>query len=485
LGSVVSHPTDISPEGVATAMPDSDWRISQYRLPEILSYLAKVGVGGGNGVDNCHGINSGSDINGYNSEVSEVSVDFGGVFGLLNEGLRRAREFDDKLFISIFETAIRAACKVGVGCGLSRETIVQLERLSGFRESYELSGLINERWGRAFDMRLFRHSRMCGNPLLMFLRAVNDSDIGGLGYRRVGYDFFVIFNGSGLAINPSCDFFDGLYQVGGVLGDVGAVLITGWDKFDRGFVERLKFYRSRQVSINGVDLGVFSGIQPINFFVAGEFSGELSRALMREFSGVLGVSVIDIGSVRVSGEELMILGGVGVSFRGDQLSLRVTSACSDWEFGERWIRFIGQSGILREYLSGDVVVFMVEGEAGFFSAVGLSKIAGAGLTVFDISQQVFGLSRLIGVVRGYIDAAAIVGQNLVCELSERRFLDVVKSFDSDEYVWSSYDEIDNCDENLYYFSKNLKERFNTEKTDISETFLINRRRRHGLYFKKF
>ncbi|MDR2642790.1 MAG: hypothetical protein LBC74_08345 [Planctomycetaceae bacterium] len=453
INTVTKIQSDISPNGIATAMPDSDWRISQYNLPEILAYLAKIGVG--DGADNR------ISANGFK----------GGVFELLNEGLRKAREFDDKLFISIFETAIRISCK-GDSSGLGKETFAQLQQIYRFNECYKTANSINEKWLQAADRKLLRESRISAKfPLLMFPQPHNDSSSNsGIIKKNVGYDFFVTFNGNGILINPSCDFFDGLYQIGGVLGEVRSVVITARDKIDRGFIEQLKFYRNRQMFIeHELISGVASNLPQIQFFVPNE--------LISELADIPNTAIIDIDSIHADGNEIMISEGVGLSFRFDQLSLSLLT-----EFGVRRIRFVGQTGLLRENLSGDVLVFTVDDVERFFSVIGLAKIADATITIFDISQPVFGLTRLFEPLRQYIGAAAVAGVNLVCEIGTERFLDVVKGFDSDKDVWSSYSEIDYCDDILYYFSSGVKERFTVESADIIETFLTNRRRRHGLYF---
>ncbi|MDR1485664.1 MAG: hypothetical protein LBT09_12695 [Planctomycetaceae bacterium] len=445
-----------SPNGITTAMPDSDWRIGQYNLPEILAFLARSGVGEG-GVE----VES-------NNAVDDVG---GGVFALLNDGLRKAREFDDKLFISIFETAIRATCKSG-GNGLVKETLMQLQQIDGFNECYKAANSINEKWQQTADRKFLRESRIAaGFPLLMFPQAGGDFSGGGIARRKAGYDFFVMFNGNGTVINPSCDFWDGLYQIGGVAGDVSSVVITGRDKIDRGFIERFKFYRSRQLLLEqDANSGVVSGLRPVQFFVPNE--------LVVELSDIPNSVAADIESLQADGGEVMISAGSGLSFQLDQLSLSFMT-----ESGLRWIRFVGQSGLLRENLSGDILVFMVDGVERLFSSIGLSKIADAGMTVFDISQQVYGFTQLFDSVRKYVGASAVAGANLVCELGAGRFLDVVKGFDSDKDVWSLFGEIDSCDDVLYYFSRDAKERFAVERAEIIETFITNRRRRHGLYFR--
>ncbi|MDR0392007.1 MAG: hypothetical protein LBH59_08880 [Planctomycetaceae bacterium] len=443
--------------GIATAMPDSDWRIGQYNLPKILAHLAKCGV---------KEIN---DVVEVDDEAADSSND---IFVLLNESLRKAREFDDKLFISIFETAIRASHQNEIN-ELAKETLTQLQQIDGFNECYKTANSINEKWIQTTDSKLLRDSRIKSEfPLLMFPQACNDSSNNGILKRNIGYDFFVTFNGNGTVINPSRDFFDGLYQVGGVMGDVNNVVITGSDKFDRGFIERLKFYRNRQACIEQETINSknASNLLPIQFFVPHELVCELSE--------IPNLVTINIDAAQVDGNEITISEGVGLSFQSDQLSLSLLT-----KLGMRWIRFVGRSGLLCGSVVGDILVFMVDGSEGLFSAVGLSKASDAGITIFDISQQVSGLSRLFVPVCEYIGAAAVANMNLVCEVGNGRFLDVVKGFESDDDVWSFYSEIDNCDDNLYYFSSGLKERFVAESADIIETFLSNRRRRHGLYFK--
>ncbi|MDR1478817.1 MAG: hypothetical protein LBJ00_07740 [Planctomycetaceae bacterium] len=450
---------DISNNGIATAMPDSDWRIGQYRLPDILAFLVKS-----------------SEVNdGIEDESAENCG--GGIFTLLNDGLRKAREFDDKLFVSIFETAIRASCKKDNN-GLTRETFAQLQQIDGFDECYKAAVSANENWLQLSDRKFWRESRLAADlPLLMFPRVgVGGNNGGGVGdnmllSRSVGCDYFVMFKGNGTAINPSRDFWNGLCQIGGVVGDVRNIVITGREKIDWNFIEQLKFDRQRQINLKLCEISeITSDLPPLQFFVPNE--------LLSELSYIPNTATMGIESIAADGNEIKLSSGVKLSFQLDQLSLSLMT-CG----GVRQIRFVGQSGFLCDYSDGDILVFSVDGLEGFLSAVGFSKIAGAALVIFDIPQQSAGLIRLIDKVRKYIGASAVAGSNLVCNVDTECFLDVVKGFDSDKDVWSPYSEIDNCDDASYYFANDAKERFLDEKADITETFLTNRRRRRGLYFK--
>ncbi|MDR2168745.1 MAG: hypothetical protein LBP59_01220 [Planctomycetaceae bacterium] len=511
VNKVVNNVTKIQPEipcdGIATSMPDADWRISQYHLPEIFSYLAAVGAGNNaDNIDNANNISAVDDIDNFGDidaagvtiETGETSksdatsgtdvaggVNFGGgIFGLLNDGLRRAREFDDKLFISIFEAAIRASCKCDSG-GLAKETLLQLRQFEEFEECYRAANFINEKYLRVVDGRLFRESRIkCDVPLLLFPQAVSDVaasamnaanainaingcvNVGGGGIfrRHVGGDYFVMFNGDGVVINPSRDFWEGLYYLGGVVGDVSSVVVTERGLLDFGFIEQLRFYRDRQ-AVAGVCL------RPVRFFVPVEFVGELS--------GISGVLASDIESIQAGVDGVMISDGVKLSFQADQVSLSLTQGGG----GVCGVHFVGRSGVVCGNLAGDIVVFRVNSEEDFLAAVGLAKISDVGLAVFDVSQGALGFVRLLGLVRSYIDAAAVVaGINLACNIAAGCFLDIVKAFDSDKEVWSLYSEIDNSDDNLYYFAKSGREKFIIDGENIIEKFITNRRRRHGLYF---
>ncbi|MDR2761575.1 MAG: hypothetical protein LBB88_03125 [Planctomycetaceae bacterium] len=450
-----------SHNGIATAMPDSDWRIGQYHLPEILMSLAK------NRIDNNIDNNVDNDVD--NDNVNDSNAD---VFAMLNDSLKKAKEFDDKLFISIFESAIRASCQ-NDNNGLAKETLIQLQQIDGFNEHYKTMNNINEKLLQAIDGKLTRESKITTKfPLLTFPQSYNDSTCNsGVVKRNVGGDFFVTFNNNGVAINPTRDFWEGLYQLGGVIDDVKCVIITTREKIDRGFVEQLRFFRNRQAIINQDRNSVIStNLYPIQLFVPNELSAELSN--------ISNTIITEIESISADGEEVAISDDIKFSFQADQLSLRLLTVD-----GSCQIRFIGQSGLLRESLAGDVLVFPIDNADRFFSAVGFAKIADAGLTIFDIPHHVIGLTQLIESVRKYSVIATVAGLNLVCDVGGGRFLDVVKGFDSDDNAWSSYSEIDNCDDYLYYFAKKAKERFTIDNADIIETFLTNRRRRHGLYFE--
>ncbi|MDR2346654.1 MAG: hypothetical protein LBE18_11350 [Planctomycetaceae bacterium] len=435
--------------GITTATPDSDWRIGQYKLPEILTYLATSGSESGN----------------------DDKIDFNsGILALLNDGLRKAREFDDKLFISIFENAIYASCRKDC-CGIAKETLIQLQQIDGFNECYKTANNINEKWLQTVDKKLMRDSRIDKKrPLLMFPQLNNNlTSCDGIARFNIGNDYFVMFNDIGLAINPSRDFWEGLYQIGGVVSDVKCVAITEREKFDRNFIEQLRFYRNRQMAIGQESAVSSTKLQPIQFFVPSKIVSELPNILQELTS--------DIELIQTEDKEITISDDIKLLFQLDQLSLRVKTI-----EGIRWIRFIGRNGMLRDYSAGDILVFSVDNAERFFSVLGLSKMSDAGLTVFDISQSAVGLACLLKPVRKYISAAAVAGMNLVCDLAAGCFLDIVKGFDSDVNVWSFYSELDSCDDNLYYFADKFRERFPVENSDIIETFLTNRRRRYGLYF---
>jgi hypothetical protein len=226
------------------------------------------------------------------------------------------------------------------------------------------------------------------------------------------------------------------------------------------FIKQLRFYRGQQA-----DLPL------LKFFVPNELTDELADIPNTVTTG--------IESIAADGNEIKLSDGVKILFQSDQLSLGLLTGG-----GISWIRFVGQSGFLREYSSGDVLVFPVESFEGLFSAIGLAKIADAAITILDISQYAGGSTELLEPVRKYLGAVAIADSNLVCNVGAGQFLDIVKAFDSDKDVWSLYSEIDNDDMLQYYFAKGTKERFTNERADIVETFLANLRRRHGLYFKK-
>ncbi|MDR1925708.1 MAG: hypothetical protein LBQ66_15170 [Planctomycetaceae bacterium] len=441
--------------GVVTSMPDSDWRIAQYRLPEILSLLVRAGFD-----ESVEWVEWGED-----EGVRE------NILALINEGLRKAYEFDDKLFISIFDAALSASGSVGDNVRI-RETVSQLEQFDDFKRCYAEAVSVNEKSQSVIAKRVLRESRISHEFQLLMFPRVCDLSSGFVSGCCVGGDYFLSSGGVGVVVNPSSDFLGGLNYVGGNILGLGNIVFTGGSRVDPIFLERLRFFAGR---LSGVDLanGSVSGSVRFRIFVPQEVKDDLLRLQLGE--------LFDVVSIPVD-EEVWVSDDICLVFGQGQLSVCFSGVQDDGTRKLNSVRFIERSAKPAAVGAGDVLVFVVDSEDGFFDAVGLSRVLGAGLTVFDLPQHLSGLSKLLGVVRRYVGAVSVAGSNLVCDVGGGRFLDVVKCFDVDSDRWSSYADIAWSDDVQYFFSEAGKQKFADDQAEIIESFQADRRRRYGLYF---
>lgn len=297
--------------------------------------------------------------------------------------------------------------------------------------------------------------------------------------------YFVVIKGFGTAIDPKPGFFDACYRLGVSLDELKNIVFSSKQKLDATwFDEAEASFETRSSS------------EKVRIFAAAEVVESFSRELSKlEQGGCFDVIRFAPKVATLFGaSESELFGGGFVTVKQNSITLKFVSEpgrvqiVQFADFGDNWMP---ESNDLFEKV--DILVLSSGNLDGLFrSLAAVKKLCDEekqpSLLVFDIPKTKPELLNLANSFKRYLNVPlAFASPFLVCDPENHRFLDAVKTFDSnDSGIWTDFISLASASSSSgepFYFQDGKETDFKRNEADIIELLKIAQRCRLGLYFE--